>query len=299
MLGKKVTIIGGSGGLGKVFTRLFKNLDFEITLMARNEERLKLVAEEFSVSYSLSLKESVQEADIVIISIPIKDTPEMVKKVTPFLKENALLFDVSSLKHSVCTELKLASEKYPINCLSLHPMFGPGIKDFKNYVIILIRIGGTQQYNQKVNELISKLKNLGFLITETTPEVHDKKVALTLGVPHMFNILFLYLLRNTSNSLSELTNYTGTTFLLQKVFAESIIQREMEMFGDIQMENPQFGKVLELLEKIIKEYKEIIQNKDSKGFERIFSEGLNYSKEDKHFEMSYDYFYRFMEILKE
>lgn len=299
MLGKKVTIIGGSGGLGKVFARFFKESGFEITLMARNEERLKKIAKEFSVKYVLDLKESVSEADIVMISIPIKTTPEMIKKVAPFLKENALLFDVASLKHDAFRELQSASEKFPINCLSLHPMFGPGIQKLRNYVIILLRVAGTSQYNQKVEQFIKLLKKTGFFITETTPEIHDKRVALTLGLPHMFNILFLYLLKNTSNSLSELTNYTGTTFLLQKVFAESIIQREMEMFGDIQMENPQFYEVLNLFEKIIKDYRKIIQEKDAKGFEKIFTEGLTYSQEDLHFDKSYEYFYKFMKVLKE
>ncbi len=299
MLGKKVTIIGGSGGLGRVFARIFKNNGFNVLLMARNEDRLKRVAQELGVNYQLDLKTSVKDADIVMISIPIKSTPKMIKNVAPYLKEDAILFDVASLKSLACKELEIACKKYPINCISLHPMFGPGIKKFKNYVIILLRIGGTVYFNLKVNVLMDLLKKEGFIITETTPEIHDKKIALTLGIPHMLNILFLYLLRKTSNSLSELTNYTGTTFLLQKVFAESIIQREMEMFGDIQMENPQFHKILDLFENVVKEYKKIIRGRDAEGFKRIFTEGLNYSKEDKHFEKSYDYFYQFMKILKE
>ncbi|MHA1724572.1 MAG: prephenate dehydrogenase/arogenate dehydrogenase family protein [Promethearchaeota archaeon] len=299
MLGKKVTIIGGSGGLGRVFARIFKNNGFNVLLMARNEDRLKRVAQELGVNYQLDLKTSVKDADIVMISIPIKSTPKMIKNVASYLKEDAILFDVASLKSLACKELETACKKYPINCISLHPMFGPGIKQFKNHVIILLRIGGTVHFNLKVNGLMDLLKKEGFIITETTPEIHDKKIALTLGIPHMLNILFLYLLRKTSNSLSELTNYTGTTFLLQKVFAESIIQREMEMFGDIQMENPQFLEVLDLFEKVVKEYKKIIHGRDSEGFKRIFIEGLNYSKEDKHFEKSYDYFYQFIKILKE
>ena len=115
----------------------------------------------------------------------------------------------------------------------------------------------------------------------------------------MMNILFLNLLKKTNEPLNELTKYTGTTFLLQKVFAESIIQREMEMFGEIQIMNSEFHKVLDLFENLILEYKNIIKNKDLKGFNNIFTEGLEYSKEDNHFKNSYNYFYEFMKILKE
>jgi prephenate dehydrogenase len=189
-------------------------------------------------------------------------------------------------------------KEYPINFLSLHPMFGPGIKEMRNYVILVLKVGGTANYNEIVSKLLDSFKSDGLVIKETTPEIHDKRIAMTLGVPHMFNILFLNLLRRLNEPLSELTKYTGTTFLLQKVFAESIIQREMEMFGDIQMQNKEFNKLLDEFEDLLKDYKKIIQSKDKQGFFDIFTKGLNYSKEDNHFKDSYKYFYEFMKILK-
>ncbi len=298
MLGKKLTIIGGSGGMGKIFGKLFKSHGFEITLFARNEDRLKQTAEELEVNYELDLKKSVDNADIVMVSIPIQSTPKMIKNIAPFLKENSLIFDICSLKSETYRALYEVQEKYPINCLSLHPMFGPAIENMKNYVLLALKVGGTEQYNEILSEFLRIFEISGLIITEIAYELHDLKIALTLGVPHMFNILFLNLLRRTNETLSELTKYTGTTFLLQKVFAESIIQREMEMFGDIQIENNEFHKVLDLFENLIKEYKNIIKNKDKKGFYKIFSEGLEYSKEDYHFNDAYKYFYEFMKILK-
>ena len=177
-------------------------------------------------------------------------------------------------------------------------MFGPGIKSMKNYTLIVLKIGGTEHYDEIINELLLLFKSDGFIITETAPKTHDLRIALTLGVPHMINIVFLNLLKRTNVPLNELTNFTGTTFLLQKVFAESIIQREVEMFGEIQIENIEFHKILDLFEDLIKEYKAIIKNKDLNGFKKIFTEGLEYSKEDNHFKNSYKYFYEFMKILK-
>ncbi|MFX1408640.1 MAG: prephenate dehydrogenase/arogenate dehydrogenase family protein, partial [Promethearchaeota archaeon] len=222
MLGKNVTIIGGSGGMGQVFGKYFKNHGFNITLHARNEEKLKQVASSLGVRYDLSLEESVKDADIVMVSIPINSTPLMIRKVAPFLKKEALIFDITSLKHEVYNSLKEVSETYPINCISLHPMFGPGIKNLRNYVIIYLRVGGTENYNDYIDTLLSIFRKDGVIITETTPDIHDLRIALTLGVPHMLNIIFLKLLKSSNESLKELTKYTGTTFLLQKVFAESI-----------------------------------------------------------------------------
>jgi len=297
-LGKRITIIGGSGGMGKVFGKFFRDHGFVVSFYARNEDKLKKAATELNVNYEHSLEKSVENADIVMISIPINSTPDMIRKVGPFLKKNALIFDITSLKYAVIKALKEIKDKFPVNCISLHPMFGPGISDMKNYVMMVLNVGGTDKYEEVINELLELFRSDGLIITETLLEVHDKRVALTLGVPHMFNILFLNLLKISNESLNELTKFTGTTFLLQKVFAESIIQREMEMFGEIQMENQEFLKILELFENLLHKYKKIIEEKNVIGFNELFSQGLDYSKEDNHFENSYKYFYEFMKILK-
>jgi len=299
MTQKKITIIGGSGGMGKLFGKYFKHHGFEVTIYARNMERLKDAATEMGVNYEFSLERSVKQADIVMVTIQISSTPEIIKKIGPYLKDNALIFDITSIKKQVFEALKDLKNAFPVNCFSLHPMFGPGIKDMKNYVMLVLNIGGTDKYDIIVKEFLDLFRSDGLIITETSPDIHDKRVALTLAVPHMLNILFLSLLKNTNEPLNELTKYTGTTFLLQKVFAESIIQREMEMFGEIQMENQQFLAILEMFEKLVIKYRKVIENKDMKGFSEIFSQGLDYSKEDNHFENSYKYFYEFMKILKE
>jgi len=251
MLGKNFTIIGGSGGMGKVFGKYFKGLGFTVTLHARNKQRLKTTAAELNVNFEISLEKSVRNADIVMISIPINSTTTMIRKIGPFLKKNALIFDITSIKFAVFKALTEVKNEYPVNCISLHPMFGPGITDMKNYVMMVVKVGGTDIYEEIITDLLDLFRSDGLIVTETSPDIHDKRVALTLGVPHMLNILFLSLLKNTNEPLNELTKYTGTTFLLQKVFAESIIQREMEMFGEIQMENQQFLTILKTFHKLV------------------------------------------------
>jgi len=135
--GKNITIIGGSGGMGQVFGKYFKKHGYNVTLYARNENNLREVAEKLDVKYEVELKSSVINADIVMISVPIHSTEEMIKKVAPLMKQDSLLFDITSIKEPICRLLSTMSEKYPINCLSLHPMFGPGISNMKNLIIIL------------------------------------------------------------------------------------------------------------------------------------------------------------------
>lgn len=295
---KRITIIG-AGGMGSTFAKFFRDHSFNVFLYDSDKSKLKQKAEELNVGYELNMKNSVKSADLVMISVPIPITAKMIRNIAPHLKKNALLFDITSLKSEVYKEMQEVVQNYPVNCLSLHPMFGPGISKFENYVMIFLKVGGTRNYNSKVENLISLFQNTGLKIKELkTSKEHDKMMALTLGIPHMLNILFLNLLKRADKSLDELTNFTGTTFLLQKVFAESIIQREMKMFGEIQIGNKEFHKILDIFEEIIHDYKKTIQNENYSQFYKYFENGLDYSRKDKHFEDSYKYFYDFMKILK-
>ncbi|MEJ2251114.1 MAG: prephenate dehydrogenase/arogenate dehydrogenase family protein [Candidatus Lokiarchaeota archaeon] len=299
MLGHRVTIIGGSGGMGKIFAKIFKKNEFEVILTARNKDKLKDVANELGVTYEHNLHKSVKEADIVMISIPINSTVHMIEEIAPILKSNALLFDITSLKTNVYNALYKAQNIYPINCISLHPMFGPGIQSLNNYNLIILKVGESDDYSSQINVFLNIFQKEGLKIIQIeNAQYHDKMMALVLGTPHMFNILYLSLLKNSNIELKELMKYTGTTFLLQTVFAESIIQREMEMFGEIQIKNNEFHKLLNQFENIVQNYKDIILKEDIQQFKELFTSGKKYSEKDKRFKKSYDYFYEFLKIIK-
>jgi prephenate dehydrogenase len=299
VIGKKITIIGGSGGMGQIFAKIFKKNKFQVTITARNEERLKKIANQLEIKYKTNLHESVEDADLVMISIPISSTIQMIKEVVPLMKKNALLFEITSLKSHVYRTLEKACKTYPISCISLHPMFGPGIESLENYNLISLRVGGTSNYDLIIKEFLDIFRKEGLqIISVEDPKYHDRIMALVLGVPHMFNILFLSLLNHSEINLNELMKFTGTTFLLQTIFAESIIQREKEMFGEIQMKNSEFHSILDHFEIIIKNYKEIIKNQDINKFKNLFTNGEKYSKNEEHFDNSYRYFYEFLKILK-
>ncbi|TXT64918.1 MAG: putative Chorismate mutase [Promethearchaeota archaeon] len=300
MLGNSITIIGGSGGLGQVFAKLFKRHGFEVTLMARSKAKLVRVANKLDVRYELNLEKSVSKADLIMISIPIHSTPAMIRKIGPMLKKDALIFDVTSLKREAYPALDEICRQHPINSLSLHPMFGPGIKNMRNYNMIFLEVGGTKYFSKKVNALRNLFQSEGLHITNVgDPEEHDKMMAIVLGAPHMINILFIEFLQRIGIPLSKLMEFTGTTFLLQKIFAESIIQREVEMFGEIQMDNPQFHKIFRKFKELVDDYSSIMETKNLERFKEIFSKGIQYSNEDPHFERSYEFFYKFMKILKQ
>ena len=80
----KVGIIGGTGHMGQWFKHFFESNGCKVIVASRRTE-LKPV-------------ECAKQADVVIICVPIDSTLDVIKQVGPYVKENSLLMDFTSLK---------------------------------------------------------------------------------------------------------------------------------------------------------------------------------------------------------
>ncbi|MBU1956146.1 prephenate dehydrogenase/arogenate dehydrogenase family protein [Patescibacteria group bacterium] len=72
-----IGIIGGNGKMGMWFKKFFENLGFEILISGTRT--------------TLTNIELAKKADIVIVSVPIQKTIEVIKEVRKNVKKNALL----------------------------------------------------------------------------------------------------------------------------------------------------------------------------------------------------------------
>ena len=86
-----MTIIGGTRGLGRWIAEHLNN-DFNITITSRNEASGLEVAKELNVEYSNDNIEAIQNADIVIFSVPIEHMADTIKDVAPHAPETACLW---------------------------------------------------------------------------------------------------------------------------------------------------------------------------------------------------------------
>ena len=69
---------------------------------------------------------------------------------------------------------------------------------------------------------------------------HDKKIAMILGLTHLINIAFANILANDEQT-SLTAKMSGTTFIAQKIIAESILTESPELIETI-ISNPEVRK---------------------------------------------------------
>ncbi len=132
-----------------------------------------------------SLKEAAS-ADYLFLCVPISKFEESVRQAKPYLGKHTIVMDVCSVKEYPVKIMKKELKNAEI--IGTHPLFGPdSYSDPKNRKIALCPARANEESLKKVKEIIQKL---GWTIIETTPEKHDKDMAISLTLMHVMGIVF-------------------------------------------------------------------------------------------------------------
>jgi len=119
---------------------------------------------------------------IVLLCMPISAMENTLGKIAPLINPRALVVDVCSVK---VLPVNWMWEKMPetVSLLATHPMFGPDSagKSLKGRKIVLCpeRISA-----QRLNRARSFLESMGLVVIESTPENHDRQIAVSLALTH-------------------------------------------------------------------------------------------------------------------
>jgi prephenate dehydrogenase len=228
---EKITIIGAGGQMGRWFSKYFLDSGYEVTgYDSENEIPGKKIIK------SQSLVGSILKADYVVLCIPTKRTPEVIRLIAKEMKRGTYLIEISSQKSKTVPALSKMPTK--INPLCIHPMFGPGIKSPKGQNIISIPIKDAKKELTKTKSLFP-----GANFVTIDANEHDKKIAMILGLTHLVNIVFASIIsKDEKSTLTE--KMSGTTFKLQKVLSESIMTESPELIETI-VTNPEIRRLAE------------------------------------------------------
>ena len=154
----------GFGNFGSLLASILKK-NAEIRIYHyRNEKEIpdkaKIIGAEFCDL------ETTSKSDIVIIAVPISKTEEIIKNISRFVKPDAIVMDVCSVKVYPCRWLKKYMPTHA-NTIGAHPMFGPAttnfnlkkqVWDLRGHQIVLCPVNISKT---KLQELRKLFRNLG------------------------------------------------------------------------------------------------------------------------------------------
>jgi len=121
--------------------------------------------------------------EIVLLCMPISAMPATLEKIAPLLTHpEALVVDVCSVK-TLPVKWMRAQLPPTVALLATHPMFGPdSARDsLQGHKIVLCpeRIA-----RDRFQAIRTRLESLGLVVIESTPEDHDRQIAVSLALTH-------------------------------------------------------------------------------------------------------------------
>jgi chorismate mutase/prephenate dehydrogenase len=255
---RTVAVVGGRGGIGRVVVRLFEDLGHRV-----------LVAD---LDTELTGPDAAAAADVTVVSVPIDATERVVREVGPRVRPDALLMDVTSVKGAPVAAMLEATARAGAGVVGAHPMFGPGVHTLQGQRVVLCRGRGDGWYDWAAGSLAAR----GLVVTEATPEAHDRAMAVVQVLTHfqtqVYGLALARLERALGLTLAETLGFTSPAYLLELFVAARHFAQSPGLYGPIEMRNPRAGEVTAAFRAAADEVAAVIGAGDRAGFEALFDE---------------------------
>ena len=251
---RTVAILGGEGGMGQSLARMFGDLGHAV-LVSDLDTALRPV-------------EAAKIADVVVVSVPIRVTEEVIREVGPHVREDALLMDVTSVKQAPLAAMLAATEKSGASVVGTHPMFGPGVHSFTGQRVGVCpgRGDGWLAWARET------FRSRGMVVTDASAEEHDRVMSVVQVLNHFQTQVMGLALSRVGVPLARTLAYTSPAYLLEAYVVGRHFAQSPALYGPIEMLNPETEKVTRVFREAAEELGEVLTSGDQARFDAAFEE---------------------------
>jgi prephenate dehydrogenase len=219
-----VAVVGAAGKMGSWFASYFVRSGFAVSAFDVKPFTLA------GVTDTPNLRECLQDADLVLVSVPVQKTVGLIAKCAREMKKGSCLAEISSVKSRTLPALRGVKKDLAVLCL--HPMFGPGADGTRGLKMLIVPVRDKTGEYETAQQLFSDM-SINMIKDAKT---HDKSIAAVLGLTYFVNVAFAKMM--VGEDLKALKKIGGTTFGVQTVLAESVMTDEPELAAALLHENP-------------------------------------------------------------
>ena len=244
-----------------------------------------------NVTQCVSVASCVKDADLVLVCVPLILAPYVVKQCALKMKSGAILAEISSIKTRTYTILKQYSKK--IFPLCIHPMFGPGASHIRDTRIILIPVKNQKRESKMVRTLMRGAD----IIVLPNAHIHDKYMAIMLGLTYYANIILANLL--STEDILYMEKIAGTFFRIQLLLIQGILSDDLGLIVSIISENTYTKKYISDFLDEADRLRNIIDARKGNEFMRDLATVKSIFQQSSDLHMSYRQLYAIFTSLKE
>jgi len=254
----KISIIGGAGKMGLCISKILLKQGLDPMVWDKDGQRL-LKMQEQGIKIAKSCEDAIKKADIILISVSIKDFEEAIKEISPYLGKDQLLIDISSVKQR--TIKTMHKHIRTATAIGAHPMFGPSADSLEDQNIVLTPT--TFEETRIAKKIKRNLNITGAKTIIMTPKEHDQLMVTALALPHLIALATAEMLLLTDREM--LRHTAGPSLKTLMTLVNNVISEDPELYCSIQTNLPS-GKILRQFQKSIEEWIQIIESKDASTF---------------------------------
>lgn len=179
---RPVVIVGGGGQMGRLFEKMLTLSGYQVRILEQHDwDRAADI---------------VSDAGMVIVSVPIHVTEQVIGKLPP-LPKDCILVDLASVKNGPLQAM-LAAHDGPV--LGLHPMFGPDSGSLAKQVVVWCDGRKPEAYQW----FLEQIQVWGARLHRISAVEHDQNMAFIQALRHFAT--FAYGL-HTAKKMFSLSNY--------------------------------------------------------------------------------------------
>jgi prephenate dehydrogenase len=245
-----VGIVGGTGRMGSWFANLFERGGLRVLRAGRKTR--------------LTPSSMVRKSDVVVISVPIAETVEVIRELGPLVRENGLLMDLTSIKKG---PLEAMLQYSRAEVVGTHPLFGPEEEDRAERKVAICPGRG----ERGLRWLTGILGKAGIRVVVMDPEEHDRIMGLIQGVSHFSTLALALCISRSGFSFDDVLRCATWNFKSGLDRIRAMAGQPSELFESLLMANPGAGEFIERYGDAVEKMMGITRQKDTGAFRGVFN----------------------------
>jgi chorismate mutase/prephenate dehydrogenase len=216
--GAKVLIVGGRGKMGSFFSTWFRQSDYEVRILDRDDWP--------------QVRSLAAGIDLCLLTVPIDGTPSVARLIGPHLPSGCILADITSLKRRPL-EAMIESHAGPV--VGLHPLFGPATVTMDKQIVVV----SPGRHTDQCQWFLDQLSVWGNVLVETAAAEHDELMGIVQALRHFATFAFGQFLHCRGVPIARTLELSSPIYRLELAMVGRLFAQDPALYAEIVFATPE------------------------------------------------------------